>query len=135
IHKRYKIDGLGYIWDLPVFNADGLIPTKPYYLSVKCSQTALTGEWVLTTDQQADDSENGYWFFNLGVLSYDYEGKRSFKSTKMFTMISDGDIETDTITAYYINVVLLFAQLISVCSDSYSNAGCTMLADARNASV
>lgn len=135
IHKRYKIDGLGYIWDLPVFNADGLIPTKPYYLAAKCSQTALTGEWVLTTDQQDVDSENGYWFFNLGILSSVIEGKRSFRPTKMFTMISGGDIETDTITAYFINVVRLFAQLISVGSDGYSNAGISGLADAGNSSV
>jgi len=135
IHKRYKIDGLGYIWDLPVFNADGLIATKPYYLSAKCSQTALTGEWVLTTDQQAVDSENGYWFFNLGVLSSVIEGKRSFRPTKMFTMISGGNIETDTITAYFINVVRLFAQLISVGSDGYANAGISGLSDNGNSSV
>lgn len=135
IHKRYKIDGLGYIWDLPVFSANGLTPTKPYYLSAKCSQTALTGEWVLTTDQQAVDSENGYWFFNLGVLSSVIEGERSFRPTKMFTMISGGDIETDTITAYFINVVRLFAQLISVGSDGYSNAGISGLSDNGNSSV
>ena len=135
IHKRYKIDGLGYIWDLPVFNTNGLISTEPYYLAAKCSQTALIGEWVLTTDQQVVDSENGYWFFNLGILSSVIEGKRSFKPTKMFTMISGGDIETDTITAYFINVVRLFAQLISVGSDGYSNAGISGLADNGDSSV
>lgn len=135
IHKRYKIDGLGYMWDLPVFNADGLIPTKPYYLSAKCSKSALTGEWVLTTDQQAVDSENGYWFFNLGVLSSVIEGKRSFRPTKMFTMISGGNIETDTITAYFVNVVRLFAQLISVGSDGYTNAGISGLSDNGDSSV
>src|SRR5690606_35225306 len=46
-HRVYKIDGLGYIWDLQPFNASGLDPLKAYYLSAKCSITALTGEWVL----------------------------------------------------------------------------------------
>ena len=135
VHKRYKIEGLGYTWDLPAFNANGLIPTKPYYLSAKCSQTTLTGQWVLTADQQAVDSENGYWHFNLGILSSVIEGKRSFRPTKMFTMISGGDIETDTITAYFINVVRLFAQLITVGSDGYSNAGISGLSDNGNESV
>lgn len=113
IHKRYKIDGLGYIWNLMAFNIEGLIPTQSYYLAAKCSKTTLQGEWVLTTDQQSVEADSQYWYFNLGILSSVIEGKRSFRPTKMFTMISGGDIETDTITAYFINVVKLFAQEIT----------------------
>lgn len=117
VHKKYKIDGLGYTWTIPSFNLTGLDPMKPYYLSVKCSKTTLTGEWELSLDPIFVDSELGYWYFNLGILSSVIEGSRSFKSTKMFTLISGdsietGTIDTDVLTAYMINVVKLFAQEI-----------------------
>ena len=118
IHKVYKIDGLGYIWNLSAFNQTGLDPLKAYYLSAKCSKIALTGEWILSENQISTDEESGYWHFNLGILSSVIEGSRSFRPTKMFTVISGGDIETgnintDTLTAYYINVQKLFAQEIT----------------------
>lgn len=117
VHKKYKIDGLGYTWTIPSFNLTGLDPMKPYYLSAKCSKTTLTGEWELSLDPISVDSELGYWYFNLGILSSVIEGSRSFKSTKMFTLISGdsietGTIDTDVLTAYMINVVKLFAQEI-----------------------
>ncbi len=112
IHRVYKIESLGYIWELPSFSISDLQPTKPYYLVAKCSKTALSGEWVLTTDQKNIDDEVGYWFFNLGILSSVLEGERSFQSTKLFTLISGGNVITDTITAYMIDVKKLFAQYI-----------------------
>lgn len=112
IHRVYKIESLGYIWELPSFSTSSLEPTKPYYLAAKCSKTTLSGEWVLTTDQKKLDDEIGYWFFNLGILSSVLEGKRSFQLTKLFTLISGGNVITDTITAYMIDVKKLFAQYI-----------------------
>ncbi len=112
IHKAYEIVGLGYIWDLPAFSQTGLDEDKAYYLSAKCSRTTLTGEWVLSESPIETDSEVGYWHFNLGVLSSVIEGERSFRATKGFTLVSGGQIETDMITAYMINVVKLFAQEI-----------------------
>ncbi|WP_437918449.1 hypothetical protein [Sphingobacterium sp. LRF_L2] len=129
IHKTYKIDGLGYTWNLVPFSVSGLDPIKPYYLSARCSKTALTGEWSLTTDQKDTDSEVGYWHFNLGILSSVIEGERSLKSTKGYTVIAGGEIVTDSITAYHINVNKLFAQLITVGSDGYVNAGISGLSD------
>ncbi len=112
IHRVYKIEGLGYIWDIPSFSVLNLDPTKPYYLAAKCSRTTLSGEWVLTTDQKSVDDEIGHWFFNFGILSSVLEGKRSFQPTKLFTLISGGNVITDTITAYMIDVKKLFAQYI-----------------------
>jgi len=132
IHRVYKIEGLGYIWDMPSFSVLNLDPTKPYYLAAKCSKTTLSGEWVLTTDQKSVDDEIDYWFFNFGILSSVLEGKRSFQSTKLFTLISGGNVTTDTITAYLINVKKLFAQVITVGSEGYDNAGISGLADGKS---
>lgn len=112
VHKAYEISGVGYIWDLPAFSQAGLVPEKAYYLSAKCSKTVLEGEWVLSETLQATESETGFWHFNMGVLSSVIDGKRSFRATKGFTLISGGQIETDMLTAYMINVVRLFAQEI-----------------------
>src|SRR5690606_20141963 len=116
-------------------SVSGLDPLKSYYLSARCSQTALTGEWVLTEQQMPTDAETGYWYFNLGVLSSVIEGERSLQSTMGYTMISGGEIITDSITAYRINVRRLFAQLITVGSDGYVNAGISGLSDEDNQSV
>lgn len=129
IHKVFKIEGLGNIWNLTAFSQSGLTPTQGYYLSAKCSKTALTGEWVLSTEQIPTDGEAGYWHFNFGYLSSVIEGVRSFHPTKGFTLISGGQIETDVITAYLINVNRLFAQVITVGSDGFVNAGISGLND------
>ncbi|PVH27013.1 phage tail protein [Sphingobacterium corticibacter] len=134
VHKRYVIEGLGYIWQLAPFSATELDPLKAYYLSAKCSRTSLTGEWVLSEEQIATDGGT-HWYFNLGVLSSVLDGSRSFRPTKMFTMISGGNIETDTITAYFINVVRLFAQVITVGSEGFVNAGISGVSDNGGQSV
>ncbi|MCA5006777.1 hypothetical protein [Sphingobacterium bovistauri] len=112
IHKSYEITGLGYIWNLSAFDQDDLAPLKSYYLAAKVSTTALTGEWVLSENQMATESEVGYYHFNLGVLSSVIEGQRSFNPTRMFTLISGGNVVTDVVTARLINVQKLFAQEI-----------------------
>jgi len=129
IHKSYEIVGLGNIWNLTAFSVINLEPLEKYYLSAKVSQTALTGEWVLSKDKKMTDSEPGYWYFNFGILSSVIEGVRSFQATKGFTLISGGQIETDVITAYLINVRRLFAQVITVGSDGFVNAGISGLND------
>lgn len=134
IHKSYEIVGLGNIWNLTAFSAINLEPLEKYYLSAKVSQTALTGEWVLSKDKKMTDSESGYWYFNFGILSSVIEGVRSFQATKGFTLISGGQIETDVITAYLINVRRLFAQVVTVGSNGFVNAGISGLADFGNES-
>ena len=134
IHKKFEIAGLGYIWDLISLNATLLDPLKSYYLSARCSRTSLTGEWILSETQISTEDEVGYWHFNLGILSSVIEGSRSFRSTKGYTLISGGTIETDVISAYLINVNKLFAQLITVGSNGYVNAGISGLDDSGSTS-
>jgi len=136
IHRVFKINGLpnGYIWNLDPYAITGLNPLKSYYLAAKCSKTSLTGEWVLTETQFPTEGDVPYWYFNFGILSSVLEGVRSFRATKGFTVISGGQIETDVITAFMINVKRLFAQLITVGSDGFVNAGISGLADIGNLS-
>lgn len=138
IHRKYKIDGLNGVdneWNVPAYSVSDLDETKPYYLSVKASKSDLTAEWILSETPFGVEDEVGYWHFNLGILSSFQEGQRDFRATKMFTLISGGSIETDTITAYLINVKRLFAQIIEVGSDGFTNAGISGLADNGNQSV
>ncbi|WP_312189723.1 phage tail protein, partial [Sphingobacterium sp.] len=134
IHKVFKIEGLGNIWNLDAFLQSGLVPTQGYYLAAKCSKTALTGEWILSTEQIPTDGIPGYWHFNFGYLSSVIENERSFHPTKGFTLISGGQIETDVISAYMINVNRLFAQVVTVGSEGFVNAGISGLADNGNQS-
>ncbi|OYD41151.1 phage tail protein [Sphingobacterium cellulitidis] len=112
IHKVFKIDPDQYIWELTGLSINELDPLKPYYLTARCSQTQPLGSWVLSETEMTTESEPGYWHFNLGILSSVIEGVRSLQSTKGYTVISGGQIITDSITAYYINVKKLFAQYI-----------------------
>jgi len=134
IHKVFKIEGLGNIWNLTAFSQSGLTPTQGYYLAAKCSKTALTGEWVLSTEQIPTDGEAGYWHFNFGYLTTVIEGERTFNPTKGFTLISGGQIETDVLSAYMINANRLFAQVVTVGSEGFVNAGISGLADNGNQS-
>ena len=134
IHKVFKIEGLGNIWNLTAFSQSGLTPTQGYYLSARCSKTALSGEWVLSVEQIPTDGEAGYWHFNFGYLSSVIDGQRSFHPTKGFTLISGGQIETDVLSAYMINVNRLFAQVVTVGSEGFVNAGISGLADKSNQS-
>ncbi|QQT44904.1 Uncharacterised protein [Sphingobacterium multivorum] len=131
IHKVFKIEGLGNIWNLTAFTQSGLIPTQGYYLAAKCSKTALTGEWVLSTEQIPTDGVPGYWHFNFGYLTTVIDGERTFNPTKGFTLISGGQIETDVLSAYMINANRLFAQVVTVGVDGYNNAGISGLADGK----
>ncbi len=134
IHKVFKIEGLGNIWNLTAFSESGLTPTQGYYLAAKCSKTSLTGEWVLSTEQIPTDGVPGYWHFNFGYLTTVIDGERSFNPTKGFTLISGGQIETDVLSAYMINANRLFAQVVTVGSEGFVNAGISGLADNGNQS-
>jgi len=134
IHKVFKIEGLGNIWNLTAFLQEDLTPTQGYYLAAKCSKTALTGEWVLSTEQIPTDGEAGYWHFNFGYLTTVIDGERDFHPTKGFTLISGGQIETDVLSAYIINANRLFAQVVTVGSEGFVNAGISGLADNGNQS-
>lgn len=110
IHKVYEHAPGMYEWALAGTSVQGLDPLKQYYVAARCSRTSGTGQWSVSEAEMASDQDPGYWYFNLGILSSVIKGSRSFQSTKGYTIISGGEIITDSITAFHINVRKLFAQ-------------------------
>lgn len=110
IHKVYEHAPDMYEWTLAGTSVQGLDPLKQYYVAARCSRTSGTGQWSVSETEMATDQDQGYWYFNLGILSSVIKGSRSFQSTKGYTIISGGEIITDSITAFHINVRKLFAQ-------------------------
>lgn len=113
IHRELKIEGLGYIWIMNEGLFEGLDPAKPYYLSAKCSKTALTGVWDVSEASRLVDEETGYLYFNLGVLYNVYESKRDYSLTNGMTYINGGQITTGKISAERIDVEQLFSEEIT----------------------
>lgn len=97
IHYELEIEGLGYVWQLQGGDFPGLDPDKSYYLSAKCSRTALTGEWYLSEEQKTVESEAGFFHFNIGILYSVIEGYRGFDFTKGMTLIVGDQITTGTL--------------------------------------
>ncbi len=134
IHREVQIEGLGYIWEMGGMTQAGLDPSKSYYLSAKCSRTQLTGQWVLSETPIKTDAEAGYYHFNCGLLYSVLEGRRDYAFTNGMTYINGDTIRTGKIAAEFIDVIGLFAQIITVGSDGYVNAGISGMADAGSLS-
>lgn len=135
IHREIQIEGLGYIWELGGFNREGLEPTKSYYLSAKCSRTQLTGQWVLSETPIKTDGESGFYHFNCGLLYSVLENRRDYAFTNGMTFINGDTIRTGKVSAEFIDVVGLFAQIITVGSEGFVNAGISGLTDRSEKSI
>ena len=97
IHHEISIDGLGYIWELPLAQFTELDPSKAYYVYAKCSQTELTGTWEISETPKKVDDEAGYWVFNLGILYALAGSGRDFAFTNGMTYISGQNITSGRI--------------------------------------
>lgn len=135
IHREIQIEGLGYIWQLGGLNQSGLDTAKSYYLSAKCSRTQLTGQWVLSETPIKTDAEPGFYHFNCGLLYSVLEGRRDYAFTNGMTYINGDTIRTGKVKADFIDVVGIFAQIISVGTDGFSNAGISGLTDQGERSI
>ncbi|WP_153846298.1 phage tail protein [Sphingobacterium paramultivorum] len=135
IHREVQIEGLGYIWELGGLSTSGLDPAKSYYLSAKCSRTQLTGQWVLSETPINTEAEAGYYHFNCGLLYNVLEGRRDYAFTNGMTYINGDTIRTGKIGAEFIDVIGLFAQIITVGSDGFVNAGISGVTDRDDKSI
>lgn len=99
IHFEIEIEGLGYVWAMTsqVFNT--LVPGNSYYLYAKCSKTALTGTWFISTTPYQTEQEPGYYHFWVGILYPVTDGYRGFQFTKGMTFIVGDTITTGRITS------------------------------------
>lgn len=92
--------GSNLFWDVPMFESPSLgeaLAPKKYYLYAKCSETAGTGEFLLSETGIGLESEEGYYHLLMGILCAELEGERSYASLYGFTEILPGQITTDMI--------------------------------------
>ncbi|AMR34127.1 hypothetical protein A0256_23095 [Mucilaginibacter sp. PAMC 26640] len=99
-HYIYKVDGLGYVWNIPS-NASftGLDPAKFYFIYAKCNKAALTGTWGISISPVGVNDIAGYYAFNLGLLYEVKDGFRDFDLTKGITTIVGDRIKTGEISS------------------------------------
>ncbi|MFC2110496.1 phage tail protein [Bacteroidota bacterium] len=100
VHYEVEIDGLGYVWEMNSGVFSTLIAANHYYVYAKCSKTALTGDWYVSTTPKKTEEIAGYYLFNLGVLYNVAAGRRDFDFTKGMTFINGGTITSGKIQSY-----------------------------------
>jgi hypothetical protein len=72
----------GGAWRIPRGIDVQLDGVSTYFVSIKCREYGNEGEWVCTTKQYAVNEEDGYWYFNWGILVVDSTGKYSITETR-----------------------------------------------------
>lgn len=128
------------IWALPSYVSaiieDG---TKKFYLYAKVSDTAQTGEFLLSETAIGMEAVAGYYHLLVGVLNSEYDGERSYVSLYGFSEILPGRITTDRIVSSdgktYFDLLLgeiggrinfidgLLSGLVGIGNDNGVNAG------------
>lgn len=72
---------------------------KTYYLYIKASKTAETGEFILSENKIDIEQEAGFYHFLYATINSEYEGERGIAKLNGFTEITGGQIKTDKITS------------------------------------
>ncbi|WP_311329862.1 hypothetical protein [Capnocytophaga sputigena] len=72
---------------------------KTYYLYIKASKTAETGEFILSENKIDLEQETGFYHFLYATVNSEYEGERGIAKLNGFTEITGGQIKTDKITS------------------------------------
>ena len=87
-------------WNIPAFVSGRLDDkAKTYYLYIKASKTAETGEFVLSENKIDLEQEAGYYHFLYATVNSEYEGEIGVAKLNGFTEITGGQIKTDKITS------------------------------------
>ena len=87
-------------WNIPALVSGRLDDkTKTYYLYIKASKTAETGEFILSENKIDIEQEAGYYHFLYATVNSEYEGERGIAKLNGFTEITGGQIKTDKITS------------------------------------
>lgn len=97
VHYEIEIDGLGYIWNMSPATFNTLVSATPYYVYARCSKTALTGTWQVSTTPKGVEDDAGQYLFNLGILYAASDGRRDFDFTNGLTFINGDTITTGRI--------------------------------------
>ena len=87
-------------WNIPAFVSGRLDDkAKTYYLYIKASKTAETGEFILSENKIDIEQETGFYHFLYATVNSEYEGERGIAKLNGFTEITGGQIKTDKITS------------------------------------
>lgn len=87
-------------WNIPAFVSGRLDDkAKTYYLYIKASKTAETGEFILSENKIDIEQEAGFYHFLYATVNSEYEGERGIAKLNGFTEITGGQIKTDKITS------------------------------------
>nr|DAU57021.1 MAG TPA: Neck appendage protein [Bacteriophage sp.] len=87
-------------WNIPAFVSGRLDDkAKTYYLYIKASKTAETGEFILSENKIDIEQEAGFYHFLYATINSEYEGERGIAKLNGFTEITGGQIKTDKITS------------------------------------
>lgn len=96
-HMEIDIPGVGNKWVIPEKLFLALDPTKPYYIYAKCSNEALTGEWMLSEVPVYTEETDGFFNFNVGIVYKVRDGVRGHDLTYGNTTIVGEYITTGII--------------------------------------
>jgi hypothetical protein len=97
-HLQISIPELGADWVIGSdYTVDTLVDATGYYLYAKCSESALTGEWVLSDAKIGVEDVSGYYHFYCGNLFPVLDGYRKFDFVKGMTYIVADTITTGKI--------------------------------------
>lgn len=87
-------------WNIPAFVSGRLDDkAKTYYLYIKASKTAETGEFILSENKIDIEQESGFYHFLYATVNSEYDGERGIAKLNGFTEITGGQIKTDKITS------------------------------------
>ena len=88
------------VWALPSY-VSAIIDdeTKKFYLYAKVSETAQTGEFLLSETAIGMEDVSGCYHLLVGLLNSEYDGARSFVPLYGFTEVLPGRITTDRIVS------------------------------------
>lgn len=87
-------------WNIPAFVSGRLDDkAKTYYLYIKASKTAETGEFILSENKIDIEQETGFYHFLYATVNSEYDGERGISKLNGFTEITGGQIKTDKITS------------------------------------
>ena len=87
-------------WNIPAFVSGRLDDkAKTYYLYIKASKTAETGEFILSENKIDIEQEAGFYYFLYATVNSEYESERGIAKLNGFTEITGGQIKTDKITS------------------------------------
>ncbi|WP_297974987.1 hypothetical protein [uncultured Capnocytophaga sp.] len=87
-------------WNIHAFVSGRLDDkAKTYYLYIKASKTAETGEFILSENKIDIEQEAGFYHFLYATVNSEYEGERGIAKLNGFTEITGGQIKTDKITS------------------------------------